>query len=1255
MSIERCTFSNNLKAKELYYSDDFFSLKGEKVTPSDSFTFNSYEALKDVNDFKTNNYSNLFLTKKQRTSNWLNSNSKDKDDIKGFATTFSWKLSDDEDYWLYFAKNYTLWDLYVKKVDLKITNTKSEKDYHNYIFYLDLIDENKCKISHTFGDLKMYLSVQSDKTIAFLTEPQQGEDEFIYELDEDKLRLFKKVEHKDKNNSSYYRLYQLEIKRQQDKSYNLVLSSNTKDINSNSICYITNNLIDFNFYIDSSWVAYDRSKYVSSIDESRSAKGLETQALIHHQYNSDGGFNFIPLKNNLTYKGNSIRGNNTNLSDLDFPDVDYRTYTTINSGMNQEKGNDNIILNFTFVDQEYTVEEGQDLTFTIDSEDGALPALFPYKYININDTKFIKNGSFGSNVPFFADKVKKLQTNSKIEKSSNNATYLCTWLYRKDNESVPVWLDRYYYPDLISRKNAHYQYSPYDDSFNNILDKNYIKSSDFTVDNNGTYHVKTNTIANKIHQETYFDKISDLTIEENCSYRYQRLSKSMVNEVLDGLESNRISTVVSDSLKEIDLLDEFIFDNEHYRKLKYDKWGKTNAVNLNFDIYLQRKKRMGIQLFGTDYTHGFNIQNRKDLVPFHYYATKEIAYLLNNKFEIVHQFDLKAKYADDEIKKIILGDVFDDLIIVGIEHLYIFSYDLQLKNRIHIEDDIYKVAEDVNYFTEDILKDYLQSSDSNPVLYKNNIYIPYNQQIVKIVFCPDSSEDLNYFEEIEEDEEYTKEDAKEDAAKKPAYIRFLKDSEYQLNYLKVDNSTDSKGMISETIRVDNKIKNIYISEDGTIYGLNYSQYGVSLDKDTLYGIYNNGRQITENDETMWNGEWDWIYNQSLGKLYGDISSAQYGEFSSPNSIDKIRFNDIGEMCLIRNFNNPDNYEDVEDNKRMDIYDITKKRIYTYDLSTLDKVYSLDAYNFIDEAHDEQTCFTAIGSAGNMVYRVTYLSKDKKILFTKIEIPETRLVNVKSSDTSSVNLAITDQKEEEISPLPFGDFETVNSNRLMSYENYNSLYFNLHVPSKYVYENIATIKWVLDDIQDGWYNINVAIDLDAGIFEVKINDDVYKTIDSSTYSWFEPFVSSNGTIFNMTYYIGTLGKKYGTTMNKILKNSKYDPYNCKDSSIQNMQLYTKTLSYYEYQAMRLRGKPINKLILTLPCGNRNNLDEIVRYFKYVSSPAISNKIKINVAGTGLKTEGEFNLLRKEIMTVLENNKDCLVDVKEIEFIETGKND
>jgi hypothetical protein len=44
------------------------------------------------------------------------------------------------------------------------------------------------------------------------------------------------------------------------------------------------------------------------------------------------------------------------------------------------------------------------------------------------------------------------------------------------------------------------------------------------------------------------------------------------------------------------------------------------------------------------------------------------------------------------------------------------------------------------------------------------------------------------------------------------------------------------------------------------------------------------------------------------------------------------------------------------------------------------------------------------------------------------------------------------------------YETVNSNVLLRYRDYNSLYFNLHVPSHYTYDYIATIKWDLSDIQ-----------------------------------------------------------------------------------------------------------------------------------------------------------------------------------------------
>jgi hypothetical protein len=115
--------------------------------------------------------------------------------------------------------------------------------------------------------------------------------------------------------------------------------------------YINNNNLIFDYYLDGSWVSYNRNKYISSIDRNKSAFGLKTQALLHHEYNKEDGINFIPLKNNLTYKGNSIRGNYMNESVINYPDVDYRTYNSINSGIAQEKGNDTIILSYTFTDQ----------------------------------------------------------------------------------------------------------------------------------------------------------------------------------------------------------------------------------------------------------------------------------------------------------------------------------------------------------------------------------------------------------------------------------------------------------------------------------------------------------------------------------------------------------------------------------------------------------------------------------------------------------------------------------------------------------------------------------------------------------------------------------------------------------------------------------------------------------------------------------------------------------------------------------------
>jgi hypothetical protein len=69
--------------------------------------------------------------------------------------------------------------------------------------------------------------------------------------------------------------------------------------------------------------------------------------------------------------------------------------------------------------------------------------------------------------------------------------------------------------------------------------------------------------------------------------------------------------------------------------------------------------------------------------------------------------------------------------------------------------------------------------------------------------------------------------------------------------------------------------------------------------------------------------------------------------------------------------------------------------------------------------------------------------------------------------------------------------------------------------------------------------------------VRVNDIILDTINETTHTWFLPHVSSNGTVFNSTYFIGCLGKKYGTTLNGILKNGITDPYVCKNSKIRHM--------------------------------------------------------------------------------------------------------
>ena len=172
MALNRKSLSGNIKAKEMNYSDNFFKLKSEKVITSDSFSYNIYEALKDINDYSTNNYSNLFLSRKMKNSDWLTADIKQNEKRLDIITTLSFYGKNPEDgiekgTWIYFDKNYEMWDINLEYVTASLIYGRPLTNYSNFIFHINFIDENTCKITHTFGDIIFYLSVDELLNVSF--------------------------------------------------------------------------------------------------------------------------------------------------------------------------------------------------------------------------------------------------------------------------------------------------------------------------------------------------------------------------------------------------------------------------------------------------------------------------------------------------------------------------------------------------------------------------------------------------------------------------------------------------------------------------------------------------------------------------------------------------------------------------------------------------------------------------------------------------------------------------------------------------------------------------------------------------------------------------------------------------------------------------------------------------------------------------------------------------------------------------------
>lgn len=740
------------------------------------------------------------------------------------------------------------------------------------------------------------------------------------------------------------------------------------------------------------------------------------------------------------------------------------------------------------------------MTFRIPSKEenfGLSPLLHGVgiETLPLNETSFVDNGAFGSDVPYFADKFKKITTNEDYD-DVNNGTYLTSWLKRESIDSDRCrWVDRYYYPDIISRKEALLSKEPYRGSFENYPDQANNAENNLALRDNGFYDIDSN-----------------VELVPDSTYQYTRVSAKNVNSIMDNIGNYVINAVKNQKDKKVNLFEGFKFNSFNFRKIDCSARDEIHTVNFNTDLLIDPSKRMGVQLLGASHDRGLMIKNRTDIAPYHYYATEDEIYMLNNKHTIVHSLSLKEIY-DERILKVLLSDIFENIVLVSPTNLYVLTYDLQLKMRVSLSPEnsvIYgfdatkpnNILDAVGfslkgypYFNSSISlgklenpiegdRDYDSSGsislgrltshtnmvmpypsleenkmmftsniasiivDNNAILYNNNIYIPCGEYIVKLIFVNDMELDFQYFTE-ELQQEY------------PVYARIMQTGMEEVYYNLSE--TDFAVVQDEHLRT---LHSIYIDDEHRVFGFNFDNIAMTADRNTIYGTF---------DEQYYGGFnsggnfYHQIFSQQLSKLLLQREAGdnwKYSpriEFMGLHSFDFLSSSENGYVSFISNYSS----RQVGEHVIWHIYDKCRQLAYQLNLDVYDKILTLDSYNYITSDDKERNVFVVLGVLYKTVYRIEWDSVSNEMRRTAIsELPENLLPSM---------------------------HKTNNADSLIRHKSSNALYFQLHTLSNSIFNNRMQIVWDISKVSRGWYNINVLADLDKGVFEVRVNDKIHGKI------------------------------------------------------------------------------------------------------------------------------------------------------------------
>lgn len=1077
------------------------------------YIVNSVHALSGLRDTKINSYNSFYLSNKDFLTNFITVTSLDVD-IRTITTNLKFNLTTPRYFYIYEENCLSASD----SVRPLAILTESEGIFpNNYKFELDILNDKLLRIKHNNGLNDYYLVYHWEQQQFFFTLYNSGDvvseeraDTFRYSLDSD----------------GYLQIYGVA----NNILHVLTLSDNLSTITftpvvSGSSGFSTKNVINiqYNFntfdnQLNNSFINYqtlDQNSLKFDIQKS-DFKNSPNQLLLHTTYNTisnnEAVLNFANLNTNRTEYGYVRRGSNLFTGGDYIPSHDYRDYKSIYTGVDQERGSDNIVLNYNFYDKDIFVEQDATTVFTTPS------SLYPYDLLNINDSTLAQNGAFGAPTPELADKVYIKRDNNDYY---TNGRYLCTWLSAGVSDIPGVWVDRYYYPDKITKQAALSGESKYDSSFYDSVDSIDLGVADTTLVN-----------------EKFFDKKSDAAFIPNTIVKYERVGVKTIQNIVDtatplisclgNFNTARVTsagdyrTICNDS---IDC--SFTYDGTKYHKLDvYRSLNAKKEFTISFDAYIDANNQYGYQILGNNTNAGFGLFQDLTVTPFLHVAYKNTLYIYNTSLTLISQIEF-----DNNIKDVFKRSAMDDYIVTCTDNM-IFKVTAQ-GNKIKLE-------------TENLIFGYI-----GYLMEDSNIYFLLEGGIIY-------SLDVNTLEVVQVT-----------AKEFPAY----------------------KGIYS---------KNTYT--------------GLVKHNNELYYLPSNNVKYEDNNTVF--------YTLSNYVIKHELNLNPITFCESSGIVNDVTILD------------------------KEVYVATKNKIHTFTTTGLPlSVYNLDATGTLLSGGN----ILALDVINEYVAGVNrkYVNALCSTSLSSLSIYQD-IAGVFSTAPTITELPTLSGIPTRPSSQDVANTGSRSLTKLTNYNRINQLYDSSSLDFKLTLQNYLnsedkitkTISFTPSSFDIGYHTFTYRYDSIQGNATLYVDGKLYEN------QTFQPGKYYIQDTYNDELYVGTAGFFNGIDLAEYLKQPTY--YYINNLRLKNFYVFDKALSTTQIYALDLVETKINNLVISLPCGQRNNKEEIERFYKFGRYNS-SKSVDIVVKNLNTSNQDVLDLVKNNILNESKQILPVGVSINNIKFV------